>query len=371
MTTRRALVTVDLNALETNYRAIRSLVPTSVKTLCVIKADAYGHGAVQVARRYVTIGVDYFGLATVEEGVQLRESGISTPLLILGGIMPWEETARALRYRLTPVVTGIEMLKKIAEETTALGASVNVHLKVDTGMGRLGIRPEEVPVFVEELSKWKQVCVEGVMSHFSSSEKRDEYGLTQMRAFGDIVEALKGRGIVPTIVHMANSGAVCTYPEAHFSMVRLGIMLYGSYPDPVLSTQIALEPVMRLSSGIAAIRDFPSGSALSYGRTFITDREMRIASIPLGYADGYPRALSNKGSVLIQGKRCRLVGRVCMDWLLVDVTGMAGVQAGDEVVFLGRDQNQTITADEIAQHAGTIPYEILCGISPRIPRIHV
>ena len=371
MTPSRAALTVDLNALERNYRAIRARLSAEIKLLCVVKADAYGHGAVQAARRYEAMGVDYFGVATVEEGVELRENNVSTPILVMHGVMPWEETARALLHKLTPAVTGFAMLTKIADETSRSGMIATIHIKIDTGMGRLGFRPQEIPVLVERLREWKQITVEGVMSHFASSEKRDDYGLNQIRTFGDALDFLKKRGIEAKIVHMANSGALFSYPESYFTMVRLGIMLYGSYPDLQMSHEMPLEPVMTFSSRIAALREFPSGSSLSYGRTFVTPKEMCIAYIPVGYADGYPRALSNKGYVLRKGGRCRIVGRICMDWLLVDVTDVRGVEAGDEVVLLGRDGDEIIRADEIAEYAGTIPYEILCGLGRRIARTYV
>jgi alanine racemase len=367
----RASLTVDLNALERNYRALRARIPAGVRVLCVVKADAYGHGAVQAAARYEAIGVDYFGVATVEEGVELRERGISSPILVMGGIMPWEETSRAFAHRLTPAVTGFGMLKKIVAETGPSVAAAGIHIKIDTGMGRLGFRPDEIPALVTQLTGLRRVTVEGVMTHFASSEKRDDYGLKQIGLFRDVVDLLKKSRIEPQIVHMANSGAFLTYPESLFSMVRLGIMLYGSYPDLRMSGQMPLEPVLKFSSRIAAIRDFPPGSPLSYGRTFVTERPMRIAQVPVGYADGYPRALSNKGSLLIAGRRSRIVGRICMDWLLADVTDLPDAKEGDEVVFLGRDGEEIITANELAARAGTIPYEILCGLSRRIARNYV
>ncbi len=363
----RTVTSVDLNALESNYRAIRAHVPPHVDLLCVIKADAYGHGAVEAGRRLQSIGAPYFGVATIDEGKELRDNGITVPILVLSGVLPWESPDTVVAYRLTPVVTNFDALERLA----ALTSDIAVHIKVDTGMGRLGFVPSDLDRLARRLNQLPHVRVEGLMSHFASSEKLDDYGRAQVRDFIAAAGFFKERGITPKLLHMANSGGICSYPEAYFTMVRPGIMLYGSYSDPVLEGTLHLGPVLTWSARVALVREFPAQSALSYGRTYVTGRRTKIAYIPVGYADGYPRALSNRGSVLVRGKRCPIVGRVCMDWTLVDVTESGDLAPGEEVVLLGGKGDAAIRADEIAAHVGTIPYEVLCDISRRIPRQYV
>ena len=366
-----AKVQIDLKALEENYRTIRGKVPRGVKMLCVVKADGYGHGVIRVAHRLEAIGADYFGVATIEEGIELRNDAIRKPILVMGGLMPWDDTNTLWDYELTPVLADFVGLSRLARDAKKRKATIKAHVKVDTGMGRLGFGLDEMGAVVGALQDAKYIEVEGVMSHFASSEQRDAYGMSQIERFGNVVEYLNDRGVMPALLHMANSGAVCQYPEAYFGMVRLGIMLYGSYPDSSLAAKIRVKPVMKLASRIAYVKTFPPGSALSYGRTFVTQRDTKVACVALGYADGFPRALSNKGSTLIQGRRCPIIGRVCMDWLLADVSELPDVEAGEEVILMGEAGSECITADEIAGHTGTIPYEILCGISKRIVRVYV
>jgi alanine racemase len=366
----RALVSIDLKALEENYRAITTLLGPGVGTLCIVKADAYGHGAVQVARRLEAAGAPYLGVATLDEGIELREQGISGPILVLGGVMPWESLELMIERGLTLGITNGEMLERAAAYRGA--KRCKVHVKIDTGMGRLGFGPWETDNLARRLRGMTHLEVEGIMSHFASSEKRDEQGVRQIDAFKSVLALMKENGIEPRFVHMSNSGAICNYPEAHFSMVRPGIMLYGAFPEIALCEKLGLQPVMTLSARISFIRTVPAHYSLSYGRTYVTQRETKVAILPLGYSHGYPRVLSNRGLALVRGKRCPIVGRVCMDWLLVDVTDVPNAGTGEEAVFLGRAEGgATITANEVAEQAGTIPYEILCSVSRRIPRRYV
>lgn len=367
----RAKVEIDLKVLEENYRVIRGRVPSDVQMLCVVKADGYGHGAVPVARRLESAGANYFGVATIDEGIELRNNGISQPILVMGGVMPWDETAGFWECQLTPVLADFDSLHRLAQDAKQREVPINAHVKVDTGMGRLGFSLDEMEGLAKALKSAEYIRVEGAMSHFSCSEQRDAYGMTQISRFREAVSFLKGHTILPPLQHMANSGAVCQYPEAYFSMVRLGIMLYGSYSDSSLADKIPVRPVMKLASRVAYVKLFPAQSALSYGRTFITERKTKVAYIAAGYADGIPRLLSNKGAVLLHGQRCPIIGRVCMDWLLADVTDLPDVEPGEEAVLMGVAGNDSITADEIAGHAGTIPYEILCSISRRTSRVYV
>jgi alanine racemase len=371
---------IDLDALEENYRSIAALVSPATRLLCVVKANAYGHGALGVASKLASMGVRHFAVATIEEGRELREKGIPGLILVLSGIMPWEDVAPVVDYDLTPVVAGFDLLDRLLSFKGA--RPVGVHLKIDTGMGRLGFGAGEIETLARRIrdagktGDGSGMRVEGMMSHFASSDKRDEYGFGQVQAFRAALASLKEKGIEPEFLHMANSAAICNFPEAHFNMVRPGIMLYGSYPDRSLRSGIALKPLMRWTSRVAFTRLFDPRSSLSYGRTFVTERETRVAYVPIGYADGFPRSLSNRGSVLIRGTRCPVIGTVCMEWILADVTRLGdagagdGVRAGEEVVIMGRDGNEIITADEIAERTGTIPYEILCGVSRRVPRHH-
>lgn len=364
----RTRTSVDLNVLESNYRAIQAQVSPGVGLLPIIKADAYGHGAVEAGRRLQSIGAAYFGVATIDEGKELRENGITVPILVLSGVMPWESPYTAVEYRLTPAVINFDALERLAG---LQDGEITVHIKIDTGMGRLGFTRSDLDRLTRRLNQLPHLKVEGLMSHFASSEKRDDYGRNQVRDFIGAAEFFKDRGITPELLHMANSGAICSYPEAYFNMVRPGIMLYGSYSAPVLEGTLQLRPVLTWSARVAVVREFPAESALSYGRTYITGRRTKIAYIPVGYGDGYPRALSNRGSVLVRGRRCPVVGRVCMDWTFVDVTELDEVTPGEEVVLLGGKGNEAVRADEIAAHVGTIPYEVLCDISRRIPRQYV
>ena len=367
----RAVLYIDLNILDENYKTIRAKVPPEVKILCVVKADAYGHGATDVARRLALHGADYFGVATVEEAVELRDSGITTPILVMSGIFPWDEIKPVLANNLTPVVYDFHTLHRIQEESAHFDSLLKIHIKIDTGMGRLGFHPDDMPSVIDHIKNTANVRVEGLMSHFASSENRDEHGINQITRFKKVLDLFKDNSIEPELAHMANSGVLTNYPEAYFNMVRVGINLYGSYSAKALRDKLVLKQVMKLTSKIALIREFPSGCSLSYGRTFTTTRKTKVAYIPLGYADGYPRTMSNKGRVLIRDTECSIVGRVCMDWLLVDVTDLGDVNAGEDVVLLGKSNTKVITADEIAELEGTIPYEILCKISKRVVREYV
>jgi alanine racemase len=247
---------------------------------------------------------------------------------------------------------------------------LKIHLKFDTGMGRLGFMPDDAAIVMDRLGHSENIQVEGIMSHFSSSETRDEYGIGQINTFKKIIEGFSERGFQTPITHMANSGAIINYPEAHFNMVRTGISLYGSHSSKELKELLPTRQVMKFASRVSLIREFPVGFALSYGRTYVTKKKTKVAYIPIGYADGYLRALSNKGSVLIHDRRHNVIGRICMDWFLVDITDNDEVNVNDEVILIGESITNCITADEIAEITGTIPYEILCKISKRVTRIY-
>lgn len=371
--TPRAVAYIDLGALEENCRSIRRRLSPGAGLLGVVKADAYGHGALEVSRKLESIDIDYLGVATIDEGVDLRKGGIRTPLLIMSGLFSWDEIEPVVRYDLTPVVHDEALLARFVAWSKGLIRPVKVHVKFDTGMGRLGFKPQEAERIAGILRGAPGLQPEGIMTHFPASEVRDEYGLGQIKTFRKVVDTFNAAGFKPPYVHMSSSGAIVNYPEAHFSLVRAGISLYGSHPSRALEESLPLRQVMKIVARIAFCREFPAGVALSYGRTFTTDKDTRIAYIPVGYSDGYPRSLSNKGVVLINDRRCSIVGRVCMDWILADVTGLDGVESGDEAVLLGegRGEGVRVSANEMAEYAGTIPYEILCKISRRVVRTYV
>ena len=338
----------------------------SVTLMPVIKADAYGHGAVQAGLRLQSIGAGYLGVATIDEAIELRRNNVSCPILALSGVMPWENVESFADNHVTPTVINFESLDRVARYRGS--EPLKVHVKVDTGMGRLGFSLGEIGTLRERLGKMRNLQVEGLMSHFASSERRDDYGARQVEAFREAIEFFASAGIAPRFVHMSNSAGICGYPEAHFTMVRPGIVLYGSYPDKTLRGSLRIKPVMKWTSVVCFVRTLPAHSSLSYGRTCVTDRETRVAYVPIGYADGYQRTLSNRGAVLIKSERCRILGTVCMEWVLADVSRVPGVSPGEEVIIMGGAGAEAITADELADAAGTIPYEILCGVSRRVPR---
>jgi alanine racemase len=361
---------VDLDALRWNFRQIRSKVGAQIKILSMVKANGYGHGAAAVAKALAAEGSDAFGVATLEEGIELRQAGIHAPILVLAGAYP-DQIDPFFGNGLTPVIHVLESLNELDTAAHSRNKTLNVHLKVDTGMGRIGLLAAEVDSWLPKIKNLKALKIEGVFSHFSHAESVEgTYTQQQLRLFQNLLERLRAEGIAPPFVHLANSAATITLPAAYFDMVRPGLILYGVYPSPAMATQICLKPVLSWKTRILQLKKVPAGSSISYGQTFITQRESFIATLPLGYADGYSRLLSNRGEVLVNGTRAPVAGRVCMDLTMIDVTGIEKVQPGDEVVLLGRQGDAEISADEMAAWANTISYEILTSISNRVPRIH-
>jgi alanine racemase len=360
---------VDLGALEFNYRQIKKRIPEDVKLLAVVKADAYGHGSVPVSLRLEKLGVDYLGVAIPEEGVELRKGGVRTPILVLGGIFG-EEVDQIFRFRLTPVIFGKDSLKILSREAERRRRKVKVHLKVDTGMGRLGVPLNLWPDFLREVRRFPRVETEGILSHFSMTDEGKSFTQNQWRAFQGAVAIAQKLGISSRYLHMASSATLTAFPAYSARLVRPGIMLYGSYPSPTFRSLIRLKPVMTLKTRVHFLKSVPPGTRISYGGTFKAKRESLIATLPIGYADGYSRHLSNHGEVLIHGKRAPVVGKVCMDLIMVDVTDIPRVSAGDEVVLMGRQGTEQITPEEIAEKINSISYEVLCLIGKRVPRIY-
>ena len=367
---RPTLCLIDHDALRWNLQQIREKVGAKVKILSMVKANAYGHGAAVVGRTLINAGSDAFGVATLEEGVELRQAGIRAPVLVLAGAYN-DQLDEFFTHSLTPVVHDLTRLNHLEQAVKQRGSTLPVQLKIDTGMGRLGLVAGEIDAWVSELKKLAALKIEGVFSHFSHAESvAGDYTQQQLEVFNRVIDRLRAEEVRPSLVHFANSAATITLPAAYFDMVRPGIMLYGVYPAPAMASQISLKPVLTWKTEILQLKKVPAGTSISYGQTFITKRESLIATLPIGYADGYPRLLSNRGEALVGGQRAKVAGRVCMDLTMIDVTDIRNVKQGDEVVLLGRQSDAEISADQIAAWANTISYEILTSISARVPRIH-
>lgn len=363
---------IDLANLRFNLRSSREFIGPDLKYMAVVKADAYGHGAVACSRALADEGVDWLGVALVEEGLELRAAGLGLPILILGGFWPGQESI-LVSHRLTPVVFRIDQARTLNAEAMRRGMSVPIHVKIDTGMGRLGVRYEDTDSFARELSEFKNLAVEGLMTHFAAADDLSENEFTALQTvrFYDVVNTFRDRGFEPEIVDLANSPGSVVHPIARGTMVRLGGILYG-LGDDVLPKGVPLpklRPVLSLVSKISCCRKVPKGETVGYGRTFRTERDSIIASIPIGYDDGYRRNLSNNASVIIRNQLAPVVGRVSMDWITVDVTDVPNVREGDEVILIGRSATHQITAAELASRIGSLSYEITCGIGKRVPRV--
>ncbi|MFZ0750101.1 MAG: alanine racemase, partial [Pyrinomonadaceae bacterium] len=364
---------IDLDALAHNFRVIRERVGPHVKILAAVKANAYGHGAVECSTRLEREGVDWFGVALPEEGIELRTEGITKPILCMGGIWAGQENA-CIQQALTPVVYRLDVVEALDRAAKAAGTAVDVHVKIDTGMGRLGVRADDVPDFCAALKRFANIRVDGLMTHLASAddEEQTDFTAAQLQRFERAVAAFRDQGFEPTHIHAANSAGLFTFAESRANMVRPGGTLYGFTRDvlPANIEEPKLRPVMSLHSRIMLLKRVPKGEKLGYGGTFETTRDSLIATIPIGYDDGYRRAFSNKGRVIVRGQFVPVVGRVSMDLTIIDVTDVADVALDDRVTLLGRDGDCSITAEDLGELAGTISYEITCGISNRVPRIY-
>jgi alanine racemase len=366
---------IDLNALHHNFQVIRSSIPRRTEILAVVKADAYGHGFMDISRELELLGVNAFGVAFLAEGIQLRKSGIDKPILLLGGVYPGQER-KCIGYNISTALFTLEQAQALNQAAGKLFRKAQIHLKIDTGMGRLGIPYADAPGFFQELRKLPNIALEGVISHFATADELDESGQfftrLQSERFAWVVAEARKAGFMPRYIHIANSAAALLRDGTNCNLVRPGIALYGAIPSSDFQGKLDLLPVMRLKSRIAMLKWVDSGTTISYARRFTTSKRSLIASVPVGYADGYPRTLTNRGEALIRGQRARVAGTVCMDWIMLDVTEIPGVSVGDVVVLMGPDgAGNCIHAEELATWAGTIPYEIFCGISKRVPRVYL
>jgi alanine racemase len=364
----RSWVEVDLDNFIDNLKEIKRLIGPQVDFMQVVKADAYGHGAIEISNIALKNGARMLGVANADEGVQLRISGIEAPIVILGPSTT-AEIEQIIKYSLTPSVSDAAFAKRLNNALAKSGHKLPVHIEVDTGMGRGGTMHNEALKLILEISKLSNITIEGIFSHLASSEKIIPYNEKQWKHFSVLLADITSSGIEIPIRHIDNSGAILNYPDFKLNMVRPGIMTYGLYPSPDDESKARLSPVMSFKTSIVLLKDFPEGYGLGYGSTYITKKQTRIATIPVGYGDGYGFILSNQGKALIRGKRAPIVGRISMDMCTIDVTHIPDCAVGDEVVLLGRQGKECISANEIAAKAGTISYEVLCALGKRAPRI--
>jgi len=358
---------VNLGNLAYNFRQIKKIVGTGVKILVTVKADAYGHGLIPVAERLASCRADWLGVASIDEGIKLREAHIKLPVLVLGLVLK-KDIEPLFRYGLTATICDEELACILNKKAMLSGRPINVHIKVDTGMGRIGILYKDAAGFIKKVHKLRFINIEGIFTHFPLADKDKDFTLHQIGLFNHLLRKLREDGIHIPLVHAANSMGVIAYKDSHFNMVRPGLVIYGLYPRPAREN-ITLKPVLSLKTRVVYSKDVPRGSGISYGHDYITKKDTGIVTLPIGYGDGYPRNLSNRAPVLIGGKRFRVSGKICMDQLMVDV-GDARVAVGDEVVLIGSQGKNKITTEELAFLSGTIPYEIACGLGSRIPRIY-
>ena len=367
---------IDLTAFRHNLQNLRKYLDPQTRIMAVVKADAYGHGAVPCARIAVESGAaNYLGAGVIEEGIELRENGLNAPILILGSIFP-DEAEDLVRHNLATILCTQPLAQALSKEAEKQDKTVSVHIKVDTGMNRLGISPENLPALLDQVRNLKNLKIEAVSTHFSSADDEDlSVTQAQLEEFQTALTILQKEGVHTPIVHCANTSALFKFPESHFNMVRPGLILYGVLPSPSLRPVIdqgenPFQPVMQWKSQIILLKPIAKNQPVSYSGSFTTQRDSLIATLPIGYADGLHRMLSNKMDVLIRGRRAPQVGNICMDMILIDVTDIPDVQAGDGVVIFGRQGDEMISVEELAVKGKTIPYEILCSVSKRVPRIY-
>jgi len=362
---------IDLDAVVYNFRVIRKAVDRRVKILAVVKSDAYGHGLTEVARVLEREGADILGVGDVAEGSTLRSAGVAKPIMVLG-LIPESAIPTALDKELTLTIASLKSAQQVAGVASAKGCVAKVHCIIDTGMGRIGFQPDNAPEEIPAILQYSSIDVEGISTHFPrATAERDPFTASQIKAFKNIIKRLGDNGVPFELTHAANSAAVINHPSAQFDMVRVGIMLYGVAPTKALQGKLDLRPAMRFETSVVFVKSVPEGTPLSYDHTYATPNATVIATIPAGYAHGVDFLLSNAGEVLVRGQRAPVVGRVCMDQTLVNVGHIAGVTVGDKVTLIGRDGKQSIAAEDVAERAHTIPYDVITRIGKMVPREYV
>jgi alanine racemase len=370
LTPRPTRAEIELAAIRHNFRQACQLAGPGRDVLAVVKADAYGHGAVPVAATLAEAGAKIFGVALVEEGCELRAAGITGEILVFGMLFPGQEEA-LIEAELTPFLFDLEVARRLNRVAVEQGVIRNVHLKLDTGMGRVGFLPGELPEALVELKRLAGLRVTGVLSHFAlADDLTSPVTASQRRVFREQLQLLAAAGFAPDWRHISNSAGLIGPELEECNLVRQGISLYGGYPGPGFEPLMDLRPALALRTVVAQVRTVPPGSGVSYGHRFVTQRETRLAVLPVGYADGYNRLFTNRGRVIVRGHFAPVVGTVCMDWILADVTEIPEVLAGDVVTLLGEADGLRISAEEWADQLGTINYEVFCRIGQRVPRVY-
>lgn len=369
---RPAYAEINLDHLAHNIREVRRLAGKETQVMAVIKADGYGHGATKIAQTLLDNGADRLAVAVLDEAIELRNAGFQVPIFVLGYTQP-ERADEVVKYDLEQSVYSVEAAAALSKAAAEQGKTVLVHIKLDTGMGRIGLQAnQEAITIIKGISTLSNLKIKGIFTHFAAADEVDK-GYTQMQfeKFKWVCKELENQGVDIEIKHCGNSATIIDLPDMHLNLVRAGIMLYGLAPSPdVMLNKLELKEVMSLKVRITHIKEIEAGQSVSYGRRFIADKTSKIASLPIGYADGYTRLLSGKAEALVKGQRVPVVGRICMDQCMIDVTGIDGVEVGDEVVLFGQQGGAFISIDEVAQKLGTINYEVVCMISRRVPRVY-
>jgi alanine racemase len=363
----RVWAEIALDRLIANYRLVKKQTGKA-KIMAAIKADAYGHGAIEVANTLVGEGVDFFGVASVEEGVELRKGGIATDILVLSPIL-YNQIDEIIEHNLMPTISELAFFRELNQRLKTLGTTINAHVEIDTGMTRTGIPYAEAKSAMSSLAASPHIKISGIFTHFPLADADGNFTGRQIKTFSQLVTDIRRKGMKPRFVHMANSSGIFNFTNAYFNLVRPGISLYGLRSSPNVYYGDDFKPVMTLKSKIVNLREVPANTPISYGHTFRTSRRSRIATVSVGYADGYPRMLSNIGETLCNGRRAKIVGTVCMDLMMIDVTDVPDTRIGDAVTLIGKDGKEEITAEECATKCKTIVYEITSGIGPRVARV--
>ena len=358
---------INLGNLGYNFLQIKKILPAKTKIMACVKADAYGHGLIPVSKKLESCNVDYLSVASIDEAIKLRKANIDLPILVLGMILK-KDISPLFKYNITQTVCTEELAIALNNMAGARRRNINIHIKIDTGMGRIGVLHNEALRFIKRLHQLKHLNIEGAFTHFACADINRSFTFYQINVFQHLISELQSCGIQIPLIHAANSIGIISYKESHFNMVRPGLIIYGLYPQEGLA--IKLKPVLSLKTKVVYTKKVPKGWGISYGHTYITQRDSTIVTLPIGYGDGYPRSLSNIAPVIIKGKLLKVSGRVCMDQTMVDVGNLA-VKVGDKVTLIGAQGKISITTEELAQLSETIPYEIVCSLGSRVPRFYI
>ena len=375
---KRTWAEISLDAIAHNFHEIEKKVDGRAKICCVIKADGYGHGAVELAHIYERLGADFFAVSNIDEGIEIRTSGVKLPIVILG-YTPVRDAQRLAQYNISQAVFSLDYAKALSAQCAEYGCVCKIHIKCDTGMSRIGFMCQQFPRDEYSIKEIYEACsltnlqLEGLFTHFCVSDETEEgreFTTKQFNNFYHVKTELERLGLKIPVVHCSNSGAIEDYDNTYCDMVRAGIILYGLAPSPKLCGKLDLQPAMTLKTTIAYVKNLKAGADISYGRTFTAEKDMKIATVPIGYADGYVRQNAAEGYMLVNGRRAKIVGRICMDQTMLDVTDIADVKIGDEVIVFGTGGHGEPTADTIAENTETINYEVVCLVGKRVPRIY-